>query len=188
MRRSTRERFPIDQLDPSLMTAGKVYMKEELVEETTIAFDGDTVERSHNLYPGLERETSEDVEYAFSHATLIARVMKELSEGANVDAKSFAQMYVMQKGAKMFGQPGSDAAGKELEQLHQRNCFTPISIAELSAEEKKKAMRSLMFLTEKKDGTIKGRMVYDGKPTREWLTREDSASPTAALESILLTL
>ena len=30
-------------------------------------------------------------------------------------------------------------------------------------------------------------MDYNGKPTREWLTREDSASPTAALESIMLT-
>ena len=30
-------------------------------------------------------------------------------------------------------------------------------------------------------------MVYNGKPTREWLTREDSASPMAALESIMLT-
>ena len=30
-------------------------------------------------------------------------------------------------------------------------------------------------------------MVYNGKPTREWLTRENSASPMAALESIMLT-
>jgi hypothetical protein len=30
-------------------------------------------------------------------------------------------------------------------------------------------------------------MVYNGKPTREWLSREDSESPTAALESIMLT-
>jgi hypothetical protein len=30
-------------------------------------------------------------------------------------------------------------------------------------------------------------MVYNGKPTREWLSREDSASPTAALQSIMLT-
>jgi hypothetical protein len=30
-------------------------------------------------------------------------------------------------------------------------------------------------------------MVYNGKPTREWLSREDSASPTAAFESIMLT-
>jgi hypothetical protein len=36
------------------------------------------------------------------------------------------------------------------------------------------------------DGTIKGRMVYNGKSTRKWLSTEDSASPTAALESIML--
>jgi len=30
-------------------------------------------------------------------------------------------------------------------------------------------------------------MVYNGKPTRKWILREDSSSPTAALESVLLT-
>jgi hypothetical protein len=30
-------------------------------------------------------------------------------------------------------------------------------------------------------------MVYNGKPTREWLSQEDAAGPTAALESILIT-
>jgi hypothetical protein len=34
---------------------------------------------------------------------------------------------------------------------------------------------------------VKGRLVYNGKPTREWLSRENSVSPTAALESIMLT-
>ena len=29
-------------------------------------------------------------------------------------------------------------------------------------------------------------MVYNGKPSREWLTREDAASPTASLESIMI--
>eukprot|EP00980_Cylindrotheca_fusiformis_P025108 scaffold13089_cov64-Cylindrotheca_fusiformis.AAC.1 len=48
-------------------------------------------------------------------------------------------------------------------------------------------MEALMFLTEKRDGTIKGRMVYNGKPTRDWLSREDAASPTASLESVFLT-
>ena len=48
-------------------------------------------------------------------------------------------------------------------------------------------MGALMFLTEKRDKSVKGRMVYNGKPTRDWLTREDSASPTAALEGIMLT-
>jgi hypothetical protein len=30
-------------------------------------------------------------------------------------------------------------------------------------------------------------MVYNGKPTRRWLSREDAASPTTSLESIMLT-
>jgi hypothetical protein len=29
---------------------------------------------------------------------------------------------------------------------------------------------ALMFLTEKRDKSVKGRMVYNGKPTREWLS------------------
>ena len=44
-----------------------------------------------------------------------------------------------------------------------------------------------MFLKKKQVKSIKGRMVFNGKPTREWLSREDSASPMAALESNLLT-
>jgi hypothetical protein len=53
--------------------------------------------------------------------------------------------------------------------------------------ERRKAQQASVFLGEKRDGTVKGRMVYNGKPTREWLSREDSASATAALESIMLT-
>ena len=57
----------------------------------------------------------------------------------------------------------------------------------MSPTERKKAQQAFMFLAGKRDESIKGRMVYNGKPTREWLSREDSASPTAALESIMLT-
>ena len=53
--------------------------------------------------------------------------------------------------------------------------------------EKKKAMEALMLMTEKKDKTVKGRMVYNGKPSREWISKDDAASPTASLESIMIT-
>ena len=84
----------------------------------------------------------------------------------------------------MFGEKGKKATTKELDQLHQRNCFMPIDVSKLTASEKKKAQEALMFLTEKRDGTIKGRCVYNGKPTRQWLNKEDSASPTVAIESL----
>ena len=51
-----------------------------------------------------------------------------------------------------------------------------------------KAQLAMMLLTEKRCGNVKGRMVFDGRKTREWITKEDSASPTATLEGILWTL
>ncbi len=57
----------------------------------------------------------------------------------------------------------------------------------MTATERQKAQQTLIFLAEKRNGTIKGRIVYNRKPTREWLSREDLSSPTAALESIILT-
>ena len=44
-----------------------------------------------------------------------------------------------------------------------------------------------MFLTEKSDGSIKARLVFNGKPTRDWLSREDTSSPTALQEGIFMT-
>jgi hypothetical protein len=47
--------------------------------------------------------------------------------------------------------------------------------------ERRKAQEALMLLGEKRDGTVKGRIVYNGKPIREWQSRE------TALKSIMLT-
>ena len=44
-----------------------------------------------------------------------------------------------------------------------------------------------MFLTEKRSGDVKGRMVYNGKPTRDWLSRDEVASPTVTTEGLFLT-
>ena len=44
-----------------------------------------------------------------------------------------------------------------------------------------------MFLSQKRDGTVKGRMVYNGKPTRNWISREEVTSPTVSSESVFVT-
>jgi len=53
--------------------------------------------------------------------------------------------------------------------------------------ERKRALESLIFLTEKRDGTVKGRLCANGSTQREYTDRDDTASPTAATESILVT-
>jgi hypothetical protein len=91
------------------------------------------------------------------------------------------------KRIKTFGEKGRAAGTVEIKQLLERKCFVPIRVSTLNEKERKRAVNALMLLTEKKDGKIKGRVVYNGKPTRDWLSKEDASSPTATLESIMIT-
>ena len=51
---------------------------------------------------------------------------------------------------------------RELLQLYNREVFKPVMLSELTKDEKEKAMDSLIFLTEKRDGTIKARAYANG--------------------------
>ena len=44
-----------------------------------------------------------------------------------------------------------------------------------------------MFLKENRSGEIKGRTVAGGNKQRDFISKEDASSPTAAMESVLLT-
>ena len=59
---------------------------------------------------------------------------------------------------------------------------------DLNNRERKRAQIALTYLTQKQDGKVKARTCYNGKPTREWLSKDDSASPTVSLESLFLTI
>ena len=184
-RRSTRRSSPVTRLEPSMK--GKSYLQESTQERGLNGSDIREIEYCHNLIAQVHPNPNEDVEYKNTHAMLIARCMDDINNRVTTRGASFAQQFLLHKGLKVFGEHGHEAATKEMDQLHRRNCFTPISVKDMTSTERRKAMGALMFLTEKRDKSVKGRMVYNGKPTREWLTREDSASPTAALESIMLT-
>ena len=62
-----------------------------------------------------------------------------------------------------------------------------MKIGEMSRSEKQNAQHAIAYLMEKRDGTIKGRTVFNSKPMQEWLGKEDSTSPMAGLESLILT-
>ena len=99
----------------------------------------------------------------------------------------FVQTFSLKKGIKLFGPRAKEAALGEMKQLHYRVVFEPVDINSLTPEELARAMESLLFLTEKRDGRIKARACADGSIQREYIEREDAASPTAMTESILIT-
>ena len=78
------------------------------------------------------------------------------------------------------------SALKEMKQLLDRKCFVPIHANTLSEEERKQVLKSILFLVEKRDGTIKSRHVADGSRQWNWISSEDTSSPTVLTELVLL--
>ena len=56
----------------------------------------------------------------------------------------------------------------------------------MSQGERKWALRYLMFLREKRDGTIKARGCVDGRPQRLYTNKEDTSLPTISIEAMML--
>ena len=68
-----------------------------------------------------------------------------------------------------------------------QDTFRPINSKTLSKTEYDKVLESNMFLKQKQYQSIKGRMVACGNKQRRHIDKTDATSPTAALESVLLT-
>jgi hypothetical protein len=128
----------------------------------------------------LQTQAIKPQEYSINNAKIIATTIATINH-------QFTQTYSLMKGIKEFGDKGRQAAHEEMKQLHDRIVFKPIAIEELSTIEKRRAMESLIFLTEKKDGRIKARTCANGSTQREYTNREEAASPTAMTESHLIT-
>jgi hypothetical protein len=75
-----------------------------------------------------------------------------------------------------------------MEQLDKMNVLEPINPSDLTPSERDKVLEYLMFLKEKRCGKIKGRGCADERIQRLWTEKHDAASPTAYLESLLLTV
>ena len=130
-------------------------------------------------------------EYSIESAIIIAMVMCRTNDifisPRNDKEIQFVQSYSLMKGLKKFGQRGRDAAYKKMKQLHDRVVFKPIKIEALTELERKRAMENLIFLVEKRDGTVKGRTCANGSTQREYTDREEAASPTVMTEYIIIT-
>ena len=95
--------------------------------------------------------------------------------------------YGMKRGLKLFGEKGEAAISKEMQQLHDRKVMTPVKKNMLTDQERKRALNYLMFLKEKRDGTIKARGCADGRSQRVYKSKAETSSPTCKTETIFIT-
>jgi len=87
---------------------------------------------------------------------------------------------------KMFGEKGNKVLLKELNQLHERDALLPRKKEDMMYNERKKELRYLMFLKEKRDGTTKARGCADGRSQHEYTTKAETSSPTVSLEAMMM--
>ena len=95
-------------------------------------------------------------------------------------------MYGYQKGFTIFGNSGYQATVKELrDNLIGRGCIDVLTQKETTWDIQKRALNYLMFLKRKRCGKLKARGCADGRPQCEYITKEESSSPTVSLYALM---
>ena len=91
-------------------------------------------------------------------------------------------------GIKKHGQRAVAAMLKEYMQLTSMEVMGFIKYDDLTTEQKKKALRAISLIKEKRNGILKGRTVADGRGQRGYVTKEESASPALYLDPFVVSL
>ena len=97
-------------------------------------------------------------------------------------------LYEPRAGIKKHGEEAVTAILKEFGQLEHMKMFRPRHKRELTREQLSKAMRIITVIKEKRSGVLKGRSCVGGRSQPAYISKEEAASPTTALESLLITL
>ena len=63
-----------------------------------------------------------------------------------------AEHFFLKKGIKLFGDKAEAATATELRAIHDMGTYEPLDASKLTREDKRDALESLLFITEKKDG------------------------------------
>ena len=115
--------------------------------------------------------------------------MTEAQTDAHIIGVILVHKYGIKKGMDLFGEKADTTVVKEPTQIHELETYEPILASDISWEEKKKALESLLFIIEKINGNIKARKVADGSKQRTYngYDKADGSSPTFTTEIIFFT-
>ena len=92
----------------------------------------------------------------------------------------------MNRGLKVLGDAGAQDVHKETKHLHDQKVTTPVDPAKISYGSRSAALKYLMLLKIKRDGSIKGRGFTDGWIQRKYTSKEESSSTTMSIESLVI--
>jgi hypothetical protein len=115
-----------------------------------------------------------------------ASMLNTIASFTNFEPSKSTPQYGFNRGMKEFGELGFEATMKELDD----NLIGMGAVQMLEPNEVNKdvwcgALSYLMFLKRKPDGTVKARGCADGRPQREYISKDDSSSPTVSIYALM---
>ena len=156
------------------MSAGQFYVDPDTGEE--MEEEVNTLTHGYNLHPSPTKRNQKYNMVSIGQQSTIAKPHLHV----------MLNQVGIREGLRKFGEKGNDALLKELNQLHERDTLLPKKKEDMTYDERKRALRYLMFLKEKRDGMIKVRGCADGRSQREYTTKVETSLPTMLLEAMMM--
>ena len=82
------------------------------------------------------------------------------------------QQVSLRRGLELYGERGDIAAYEEMKQQHLRDRFKPMLPSSIPSSKRKEVLESLMLLSEKSDGSIKGQNCANVSKQRNLINKE----------------
>jgi len=142
-------------------------------------------EHSYHTAGGTDIDLTIQDEERMAHLCHFVMVHTATSLHLAQQGQPTKQQYGLKAGLKRFGSRGDTAVTKELSQLHTMNCFRPCDPHSLTRDDRRNALSSLMFLTEKRTGEVKARACANGSVQRQHVAKEEAAAHTVTSEALL---
>ena len=108
----------------------------------------------------ISNEDNYTEEYSLETVHIIAYIICQFNNKTSkgiMSKKRFyqlAQTYILNNGIKKFGTRGQKVAYEVMKQLYDRVVFKFVKVEPLTDPESKRVMESLIYLTEKRDGSV----------------------------------
>jgi hypothetical protein len=172
-------------------------LEEEDLEEDTIALDSTKLgeddvsqnddEISDDVEPGIPSELESDLGPYWALANSCqAYVLNTITSYSNIEASKSTPQYGFNRGLKEFGELGYEATVKELDDnLLGMGAVKMLKPSEINKNIRYEALNYLMFLKRKRCGKIKARGCADGRPQREYISKDESSSPTVSIYALM---
>jgi hypothetical protein len=162
--------------------------EDPVLSDTTMADDIEDIdETTDDVDPEVPNELKSDLgSYWVLAQSSYAIVLNTISSYGNIEASKSTPQYGFNRGLKEFGTLGYEATVKELDDnLLGMGAVKMLEPSEVNKNIRYEALNYLMFLKRKRCGKIKARGCADGRPQREYISKDESSSPTVSIYALM---